>query len=135
MYNDVVLDHFQNPRNVGEIENPSAYAKLASPSCGDLIEIFMNIDENEVITDVKFRTLGCAAAIASGSMATEMLKGKTVEEARKLTNQEVVENLGGLEAGQPVRENLLGRPAPRPFPPAATPLQKFKRIYFKWGWG
>ncbi len=96
MYNDVVLDHFQNPRNVGEIENPSAYAKLASPSCGDLIEIFMNIDENEVITDVKFRTLGCAAAIASGSMATEMLKGKTVEEARKLTNQEVVENLGGL---------------------------------------
>lgn len=98
MYNDVVLDHFQNPRNVGEIENPSAYAKLASPSCGDLIEIFMNIDENEVITDVKFRTLGCAAAIASGSMATEMLKGKTVEEARRLTNQEVIENLGGLPA-------------------------------------
>ncbi len=96
MYNDKVMDHFQNPRNVGKLENPDAHAKVTSPSCGDLIEIFMNIDENEMITQVKFQTFGCAAAIASGSMATEMLVGKTISEAKAIKNSEVVENLGGL---------------------------------------
>lgn len=98
MYNDKVLDHFQNPRNVGVIENPTVTASAASPSCGDTTEFFLNIDENDIITDIKFRTFGCAAAIASASMSTELIKGKTVEEARKLTNSEVVDSLGGLPA-------------------------------------
>lgn len=97
MYNDKVMDHFQNPRNVGKIENPDAYAKVTSPSCGDLIEIYLTIEDN-IIKDVKFQTFGCAAAIASGSMATELLKGKTLEEAKALTNSEVVDELGGLPA-------------------------------------
>jgi nitrogen fixation NifU-like protein len=95
MYNDTVMDHFVNPRNVGAIENPDAEAEVGSPECGDTTQITLRI-EDERIVDIKFRTLGCAAAIASGSMATEMIKGRTLEQAWRLTNREVAEALGGL---------------------------------------
>ncbi|WP_290771177.1 iron-sulfur cluster assembly scaffold protein [Anaerofustis sp.] len=100
MYNDIVLDHFQNPRNVGVIEDATVVAKEASPSCGDTTEFFLKIDDNDVITDIKFRTFGCAAAIASASMSTELIKGKTVKEAREITNKMVVESLGGLPSAK-----------------------------------
>lgn len=96
-YSDKVIDHFTNPRNVGVMENPSGYGKVGNPSCGDIMEMFLKI-EDDVITDVKFRTFGCASAIASSSVSTELIKGKTVEEALKITNKAVVEELGGLPA-------------------------------------
>lgn len=96
-YSDKVIDHFTNPRNVGVMENPSGYGKVGNPSCGDIMEMFLKI-ENDVITDVKFRTFGCASAIASSSVSTELIKGKTVEEALRITNKTVVEELGGLPA-------------------------------------
>ena len=95
VYSDIVIDHFQNPRNVGVIENPEAAAKLESPVCGDLMEVFLRIKEGR-IEDAKFRTFGCGAAIASSSMATEMIKGKTIVEALELTDDKVAEALGGL---------------------------------------
>lgn len=96
-YTKKVMDHFMNPRNVGIIENPDGYGKIGSPSCGDMMEIFLEI-ENEIIIDVKFRTFGCASAIASSSVTTEMILGKTVEEALQLTNKAIVEALDGLPA-------------------------------------
>jgi len=96
-YTEKVMDHFTNPRNVGVIENPDGYGKVGNPSCGDIMEIFLKID-NDIITDVKFRTFGCASAIASSSVSTELVKGKTVEEALRITNKAVVEELGGLPA-------------------------------------
>jgi nitrogen fixation NifU-like protein len=98
-YTEKVMDHFMNPRNVGVIENPDGYGKIGSPSCGDMMEIFLRV-ENEVITDVKFRTFGCASAIASSSVTTEMILNKTVEEALEVTNKAVVEALGGLPAAK-----------------------------------
>lgn len=97
MYSEKVMDHFMNPRNVGVIENPDGYGKIGSPSCGDVMEIFLKIDNN-VITDIKFRTFGCASAIATSSISTEMLLGSTVEDALKLTNKAVAEALDGLPA-------------------------------------
>ena len=96
MYSEKVMDHFANPRNVGEIENANAVGQVGNPKCGDIMKIYMDIDENEVIKDVKFKTFGCGAAIATSSMATEMVKGKTVDEALKLTNKAVMEALDGL---------------------------------------
>ena len=98
MYSEKVMDHFANPRNVGEIENANAVGQVGNAKCGDIMKIYMDIDENEVIRDVKFKTFGCGAAIATSSMATEMVKGKTVEEALKLTNKAVMEALDGLPA-------------------------------------
>ena len=98
-YTEKVMDHFMNPRNVGVIENPDGYGKIGSPSCGDMMEIFLKV-ENEIITDVKFRTFGCASAIASSSVTTEMILNKTVEEALEVTNKAVVEALGGLPAAK-----------------------------------
>ncbi|MFH1845937.1 MAG: Fe-S cluster assembly scaffold protein NifU [Candidatus Omnitrophota bacterium] len=95
-YSDKVMDHFTNPRNVGEMENPSGIGKVGSPVCGDLMELYIKVDEQEVITDVKFRTFGCGAAIASSSILTEMIKGMSIKDAEKLSNQEVVNALGGL---------------------------------------
>ena len=95
MYSEKVMDHFTNPRNVGEIENADAIGEVGSPACGDIMKIYMKIDGN-VITDVKFKTFGCGAAIATSSMATEMIKGKTIDEALKLTNKAVMEALDGL---------------------------------------
>ena len=95
MYSEKVLDHFQNPRNVGEIENPDGVGQAGNPKCGDIMKIYLRV-ENDVITDIRFKTFGCASAIASSSMATELVKGKTVEEAWNLTNKAVAEALDGL---------------------------------------
>ena len=89
------MDHFANPRNVGEIENADGVGEVGNAKCGDIIKMYMKID-NGVITDVKFKTFGCGAAIATSSIATEMVKGKTIEDALKLTNKAVVEALDGL---------------------------------------
>ena len=96
MYNEKVMDNFKNPRNVGFIENADGESKVGSPECGDIMQIFLKVNKDEVIEDVKFQTFGCAAAVASSSMATQMLKGKTIKEALKLTNKQVVEELEGL---------------------------------------
>jgi len=91
------MDAFKNPKNVGEIENPDGIGTVGNESCGDIMQISLRI-ENDVITDAKFKTFGCAAAIATSSTATEMIKGMTVEEALKVTNKQVIETLGGLPA-------------------------------------
>lgn len=96
MYNEKVMDHFMNPRNVGEIEDAEAVGEVGNPICGDIMKMYLKIDDNDVITDVKFKTFGCGSAIATSSMATEMIKGKTVREALRLTNMAVVEALDGL---------------------------------------
>ena len=85
MYTEKVMDHFQNPRNVGEIENASGMGTVGNAKCGDIMRIYLDIDENQVIRDVKFKTFGCGAAVATSSMATEMVKGKTVQEAMEVT--------------------------------------------------
>ena len=95
MYSKKVIDHFQNPRNVGTIENPDGYGKIGNPSCGDIMEIFLTI-KDKIIEDVKFRTFGCASAIASSSIATEMIKGKSIYEVAKFNNKAVIEALEGL---------------------------------------
>ena len=97
MYSEKVMDHFMNPRNVGTMENPDGYGKVGNPSCGDIMEIFLKI-ENDIITDVKFRTFGCASAIATSSVSTEMVLGKNIHEALDITNKVVAEALGGLPA-------------------------------------
>ena len=95
MYNEKVMDHFMNPRNAGTMEDPDAIGSYGSPVCGDMMEIQLKI-KNDVIIDSKFRTFGCGSAIASSSVATEMIKGKTLEEALALTNKNFVDELGGL---------------------------------------
>jgi FeS cluster assembly scaffold protein NifU, Clostridium type len=97
-YSEKVMDHFMNPRNVGEIENPSGVGEVGNAKCGDIMRITIDVDENDRIRDVKFRTFGCGAAIATSSMATEMVMGKTLEEALAITNQTVAEALDGLPA-------------------------------------
>jgi len=95
MYSEKVVEHFNNPRNVGEIPDASGTAEVGNPVCGDVTRVYIKVKDN-VITDIKFKTFGCAAAIASGSMLTEMAKGKTIEEAMKITNRDVADMLGGL---------------------------------------
>ncbi len=95
IYTDKVMDHFTNPRNVGELENANAVGEVGNARCGDIMKIYMTI-ENDVIEDIRFKTFGCGAAIATSSVATELVKGKTIEEALKITNKAVVEQLGGL---------------------------------------
>ncbi len=95
MYSEKVMEHFMNPRNVGEIENPDGVGEVGNAKCGDIMKIFLKI-ENDVIVDVKFKTFGCGAAIASSSMATELIKGKTVDEALAITNKAVASALDGL---------------------------------------
>ncbi len=95
MYSEKVMDHFENPRNVGELEDANAIGQVGNAKCGDIMKIYMKIEDG-VIQDCRFKTFGCGAAIATSSMATEMVKGKTVEEARKLTNAAVMEALDGL---------------------------------------
>jgi len=94
-YSELVIEHFQNPRNVGVIEDADGVGKMGSPVCGDLMEIYIKVDNNH-IAGIKFRTFGCGAAIASGSMASEMIKGKTLAEAETLTDEDVAKALGGL---------------------------------------
>ena len=95
MYSDKVWDHFSNPRNVGEIADADGVGEVGNATCGDIMKIYLKID-NGIITDAKFKTFGCGAAIATSSMATEMIKGKPISEALKLTNKAVVEALDGL---------------------------------------
>ncbi len=96
MYSEKVMDHFTNPRNVGEIEKPSAIGTVGNAKCGDIMRIYLDIDENHVIKDAKFKTFGCGAAIATSSMSTELIIGKTIEEALTITNKTVMEALDGL---------------------------------------
>ena len=96
MYSEKVLEHFQNPKNVGEIENPSGVGTVGNAKCGDIMRIYFDIDDNQVIRDVKFKTFGCGAAVATSSMATELVKGKTIFEALEITNKSVMEALDGL---------------------------------------
>lgn len=95
MYNETVIEHFTNPRNVGEIEDADGVGEVGSPQCGDIMKIFLKVEDN-IIKDIKFKTFGCASAIASSSIMTEMVKGRTIEEALALTNKDVVDALGGL---------------------------------------
>lgn len=95
-YSEAVMDHFTNPRNVGEIEGASGCGTVGNAVCGDIMRIYLDIDDDGVIRDAKFKTFGCGAAIATSSMATEMVKGKTIDEALQLTNQAVAEALDGL---------------------------------------
>ncbi|QZY57014.1 Fe-S cluster assembly scaffold protein NifU [Crassaminicella profunda] len=97
MYSEKVMDHFTNPRNVGEIEDASGVGQVGNAKCGDIMKIYLKV-ENDIIEDVKFKTFGCGSAIASSSIATEMIKGKSIQEALELTNKAVVEALGGLPA-------------------------------------
>ncbi len=94
-YSDKVMEHFMNPRNVGEIPDADGIGSVGNPVCGDIMKMYIKVEDN-VITDVKFKTFGCGAAIATSSMATELIKGKTVEEALQLSNRAVAEALGGL---------------------------------------
>jgi nitrogen fixation NifU-like protein len=95
MYSEKVMELFQNPKNMGDMENPDGVGRVGNPKCGDLMELYIRV-ENDIITDIKFKTFGCAAAIATSSMITEMAIGKTLDEALKITRQDVADELEGL---------------------------------------
>ena len=95
-YSEKVMEHFRNPHNVGEIPDADGIGNVGNPVCGDLMRLYIKVDENEVITDAKFKTFGCGAAIATSSMVTDLVKGKTIDEALRISNQAVAEALGGL---------------------------------------
>ena len=97
MYTEKVIDHFTNPRNVGEIEDANAVGQVGNPACGDIMKMYLKIEDN-VVVDAKFKTFGCCAAIATSSVSTVLIKGMTIEEALKLSNKQVVDELGGLPA-------------------------------------
>jgi len=125
LYNDKVMEHFKNPRNVGEMEKPDGVGHVGNPVCGDIMELYIKVNDGTIV-DAKFKTFGCAAAIATSSMVTEMVKGKSIEEALKISNKAVVEALDGLppakmhcsvmaeEALKSAIENYLNN---SPFPP------------------
>ena len=98
LYSDKVMDHFRNPRNVGKIDDADGIGEVGNAKCGDIMRMYIKVDDEGVITDVKFNTFGCGSAIATSSMATELIKGKKVEEALELSNKAVVEALDGLPA-------------------------------------
>jgi len=97
VYSEKVMEHFRNPRNVGEMENPDGTGHVGNPVCGDIMELYIKVKDN-IITDAKFKTFGCGAAIATSSMVTELVKGKSIDEALKISNRVVAEALGGLPA-------------------------------------
>jgi nitrogen fixation NifU-like protein len=99
LYNEKVMDHFSNPRNVGTIDDADGVGQVGNPTCGDIMKMFIKVDkkgDKEIISDIKFQTFGCGAAVASSSIVTELVKGKTIKEAEKLTKDNVAEALGGL---------------------------------------
>ena len=96
LYSEKVMDHFRNPRNVGQIDDADGIGEVGNAKCGDIMRMYIKVDENQVITDIKFNTFGCGSAIATSSMATEMIKGKTIDQALELSNKAVVEALDGL---------------------------------------
>ena len=98
LYSEKVMDHFRNPRNVGQIDDADGIGEVGNAKCGDIMRMYIKVDENRVITDIKFNTFGCGSAIATSSMATELIKGKTIDEALQLSNKAVVEALDGLPA-------------------------------------
>lgn len=98
LYSDKVMDHFRNPRNVGVIEDADGIGEAGNPVCGDIMKIYLDVDDNQIIQDVKFETFGCGSAIASSSMATELIKGRSIDDALALTNKAVTEALDGLPA-------------------------------------
>lgn len=106
MYTDKVMDHFTNPRNVGDIKDADGIGEVGNAKCGDIMRIYLKVDDKDVITDVKFKTFGCGAAIATSSMVTEMVKGKTLTEALEISNQAVAEALGGLPPAKMHCSNL-----------------------------
>ena len=95
-YSDKVMEHFRNPHNVGEIPDADGIGNVGNSVCGDIMRLYIKVDENEIITDAKFKTFGCGAAIATSSMVTDLVRGKTIEEALKVSNRAVAEALGGL---------------------------------------
>lgn len=105
MYTEKVMDHFMNPRNVGEIEDASGIGEVGNAKCGDIMRIYLDVEDN-IIKDIKFKTFGCGAAIATSSMVTEMVKGKTIDEALKITNKAVAEALDGLPPAKMHCSNL-----------------------------
>lgn len=105
MYSEKVMDHFTSPRNVGEIENPDGAGQVGNPSCGDIMKITLRVEDN-IIKDIKFKTFGCGAAVATSSMVTEMALGKTIDEALKITNKSVAEALEGLPPAKMHCSNL-----------------------------
>ena len=105
LYTDVVMDHFENPRNVGSIENADGVGEVGNTACGDIMTFYIKV-ENNVIVDVKFKTFGCGAAIAVSSMVSELAKNKTIEEAQEITNKKVAELLGGLPPNKMHCSNL-----------------------------
>ncbi|SEO26064.1 Fe-S cluster assembly scaffold protein NifU [Propionispora vibrioides] len=105
MYTDKVMDHFTNPRNVGEIKNASGIGEVGNAKCGDIMRIYLDV-ENDIIRDVKFKTFGCGAAIATSSMVTELVKGKNLDEALKISNEAVAEALDGLPPAKMHCSNL-----------------------------
>ena len=105
MYNEIVMDHFTNPRNVGEIPDADGVGEVGNPACGDIMAFYIKVKDN-VLEDVKFKTFGCGAAIAVSSMVSEMAKGKTIEEALKITRDDVAQELGGLPANKMHCSNL-----------------------------
>jgi len=105
MYSEKVIDHFTNPRNVGEIEHPDGVGQVGNPKCGDIMRITLEVEDN-IIKDIKFKTFGCGAAVATSSMVTELVKGKTLEEALAVSNAVVAEALGGLPENKMHCSNL-----------------------------
>lgn len=117
MYNQKVLDHFRNPRNQGKIDNPSAIGESGNPKCGDMMKLYLNFKQvgsekskQDIVEEIKFETLGCGAAIAVTSIFTEMIKDKTIQDIEKITNQDIVQELGGLPM-QKVHCSMLAREA------------------------
>ncbi len=105
-YTEKVMDHFMSPRNVGKLDTYNAIGEVGNASCGDIIKLYVQIDENNIIADISFQTFGCGAAIATSSMTTEMVKGKHIDEALKITKDQVAEELGGLPANKMHCSNL-----------------------------
>ncbi|MBT9140202.1 MAG: Iron-sulfur cluster assembly scaffold protein IscU [Dehalococcoidia bacterium] len=106
MYSGKVMEHFTNPRNVGEIENADGVGEVGNMKCGDIMRIYIKVNDQDIIEDVKFRTFGCGAAIATSSVVTEMVKGKNLDEALEITNKKVAEELGGLPENKMHCSNL-----------------------------
>lgn len=106
MYTEKVMDHFSNPRNVGELKDANGVGEVGNAKCGDIMRIYLKVDENDIITDVSFKTFGCGAAIATSSMVTELVKGKKLDEALEISNQAVAEALGGLPPAKMHCSNL-----------------------------
>ena len=129
LYSDKVMDHFRNPRNLGTLENADGIGEVGNAKCGDIMKIYLKIDDG-IISDVRFETFGCASAIASSSMATELIKGKSIDEALSLTNQAVTEALEGLPA-QKIHCSVLAEQAIKK---ALEDYYEKNRLFTDFGW-